>query len=415
LSTEQQNNVDASTVWTPANIVTLTRICLIPIFVVALLSPWPQYFPQSQALEIAKPIIATIIFIILAATDAVDGYLARSRGEVTNFGKFMDPLADKILVAAALLALVQLDVLPSWVVLIILTREFIVSGIRMVAAAEGQVIAASWYGKAKTVFQIIAIVLFLIKDSPILGSIHVGFNDWLYVLSWFFMIIALALTIISLVDYFVKSKDLLGFGPSRKFKSASHVSKNASATTIDSDHVFLTERTSALAEEVLEMAREQGRTIATAESCTGGLVSAALSSVPGSSDVLLGSVVSYANSVKTGVLHVSDLTLDTVGAVSKETACQMAHGARRRLKADIAVSLTGIAGPGGAVEGKPVGTVWIGVDSARINKAREFHFEGSRNEVREQACYYALRLFKRELTRLAEADEVIAARSSAAQ
>ncbi|MFR2245150.1 MAG: CDP-diacylglycerol--glycerol-3-phosphate 3-phosphatidyltransferase [Eggerthella lenta] len=135
--------------WTPANVVTLLRICLVPVFVVAIISPWPEYFPFWADAEASKPWIAAGIFILLAATDGLDGYLARSRGEVTNFGKFIDPLADKILVAAALLALIELGVLPSWVALVILTREFIVSGIRMVAASQGVVIAASWYGKAR--------------------------------------------------------------------------------------------------------------------------------------------------------------------------------------------------------------------------------------------------------------------------
>ncbi|MEG0375764.1 MAG: CDP-alcohol phosphatidyltransferase family protein, partial [Raoultibacter sp.] len=91
--------------WTPANIVTLIRICGVPLFVIALISPWPAWFPSWSEAELWKPWIATGIFILLAATDGLDGYLARSRGEVTNLGKFMDPLADKILVAAALLAL----------------------------------------------------------------------------------------------------------------------------------------------------------------------------------------------------------------------------------------------------------------------------------------------------------------------
>ena len=162
--------------WTPANVVTLLRICLVPVFVVAIISPWPEYFPFWADAEASKPWIAAGIFILLAATDGLDGYLARSRGEVTNFGKFIDPLADKILVAAALLALIELGVLPSWVALVILTREFIVSGIRMVAASQGVVIAASWYGKAKTVAQIVAIVLFIVKDSVVItdpqGVLH---------------------------------------------------------------------------------------------------------------------------------------------------------------------------------------------------------------------------------------------------
>ena len=98
--------------WTPANVVTLLRICLVPVFVVAIISPWPEYFPFWADAEASKPWIAAGIFILLAATDGLDGYLARSRGEVTNFGKFIDPLADKILVAAALLALIELGVLP---------------------------------------------------------------------------------------------------------------------------------------------------------------------------------------------------------------------------------------------------------------------------------------------------------------
>ena len=93
-----------TTIWTPANIVTLIRILLVPVFFVACVSPWPTWFPDWNEAELLKPWLAALLFVVLACTDALDGYLARSRGEVTNFGKFMDPLADKILVAAALLA-----------------------------------------------------------------------------------------------------------------------------------------------------------------------------------------------------------------------------------------------------------------------------------------------------------------------
>ena len=97
-------NKQATTLWTPANIVTLVRILLVPVFFVAFVSPWPDWFPDWSEAELLKPWLAALLFVVLACTDALDGYLARSRGEVTNFGKFMDPLADKILVAAALLA-----------------------------------------------------------------------------------------------------------------------------------------------------------------------------------------------------------------------------------------------------------------------------------------------------------------------
>ena len=195
--------------WTPANIVTLIRICLVPVFVLAILSPWPEWVGLPGITMEAKCVIAAGIFILISCTDWIDGYLARSRGEVTDFGKFMDPLADKILVTAALIALVELAVLPGWPVLIILAREFIVSGIRMVAASKGTVIAASWYGKAKTVFQIIAIVLFLLKDSLTFTTTAGAFTNPMFVLSWTVMVIALILTVMSMLDYLVKARHLL--------------------------------------------------------------------------------------------------------------------------------------------------------------------------------------------------------------
>ncbi|MBM6839644.1 CDP-diacylglycerol--glycerol-3-phosphate 3-phosphatidyltransferase, partial [Clostridium saudiense] len=108
-------------------------------------------------------IIATLIFIIASLTDQLDGYIARSRNQITTFGKFMDPLADKLLVTSALISLVELGLIPSYAAIIIIAREFAVSGLRTIAASEGKIIAASWWGKIKTVIQIIAIVLLLIK------------------------------------------------------------------------------------------------------------------------------------------------------------------------------------------------------------------------------------------------------------
>ncbi len=187
---------------TAANRVTLTRIVLIPVFLLVLLTEWPRLFPDAPVLAELRPWIAAIVFIVLAVTDSVDGYLARSRNEVTTFGKFLDPLADKLLVTAALLALVELQVLPAWIAFVILAREFIVSGLRMVASAEGLVIAASGYGKLKTVLQIIAIVMFLVKDSALIAFFGVQFVAVFNAASWLFMGAAVTLTIVSMVDYF---------------------------------------------------------------------------------------------------------------------------------------------------------------------------------------------------------------------
>ena len=376
--------------WTPANIVTLTRILLVPVFVVALLSPWPDYFPHWDDVELFKPWLAAFLFTILACTDALDGYLARSRGEITNFGKFMDPLADKILVASALLALVELQVLPSWVALVILVREFIVSGLRMVAASKGIVIAASWYGKAKTVFQIIAIILFIIKQSELLLSIHGEMGTILYIVSWTVMAIALILTVLSMLDYFVKAGDVLGF-KSRKKEHDDFFISTSEAFQPNEETYF------EQAKEVVELAKQNKVSLCTAESCTGGLIAGALTSVSGSSAVVNGGIVSYANEVKEHSLGVSSADLQQYGAVSSQVAEQMACGAHDSLRSDIAVSVTGIAGPGGGTKEKPVGTVWFGVCSSRGTKSKVMHFEGDREGIRSQTVSCALKLFKDEL------------------
>jgi CDP-diacylglycerol--glycerol-3-phosphate 3-phosphatidyltransferase len=378
-----------TTIWTPANIVTLIRILLVPVFFVAIISPWPDWFGNFEALSIVKPWIAALLFIVLACTDALDGYLARSRGEVTNFGKFMDPLADKILVAAALLALCELQVLPSWVALIILAREFIVSGLRMLAASEGVVIAASWYGKAKTVFQIIAIVLFIIKDSqpfttdPTIGSVF-------YALSWFIMAIALVLTVVSMLDYLAKSRDVLRFTPAKNESSSANSGDNHT-------DCLLTPEITSLAEKVVSAAQQKGITLSTAESCTGGLIAGALTAIPGSSAVIEGGIVSYSNEVKQQVLKVKKEDLDQYGAVSSEVAQSMAQGSRKKLSTSIAVSVTGIAGPGGASQQKPVGTVWFGIDSPYGTYSEVYYFNGNRNSIRKQTVEHALNLFTKEL------------------
>lgn len=186
-----------------ANRVTLMRVILIPVFVVVLLAKLPNWGPW----------IAALIFTALAATDAVDGYLARTRNEVTTFGKFIDPLADKLLVTAALVALVELGKVPAWIAIVIISREFIVSGLRLVAVAEGKVIAASSYGKVKTILQIAAIVGFIVKDSPVFAEFLGPTGDMAFMaLAWTVMGFALALTLLSMFDYFYHARDILS-GP----------------------------------------------------------------------------------------------------------------------------------------------------------------------------------------------------------
>lgn len=370
--------------WTPANIVTFLRICLVPVFVAAFLTNWPTWLGLEFISEQMKGLIAAALFILISCTDWIDGYLARSRNEVTDFGKFLDPLADKILVAAALIALVELQILPSWPVLIILAREFIVSGVRMIAAANGEVIAASWYGKFKTVFQIVAIVLFIVKYSVAYDSLGDALESPLFLLSWAVMLIALALTVFSMFDYLSKARHLIGFkrkGGDVGLPRASEVASRVSET----------------AQALVEAMSAEGSTLATAESLTGGMASAALTEVPGSSQVLKGGVVSYTNEVKSGVLGVDEEVLASEGAVSEAAALQMACGARERLNATYGLAMTGIAGPAGEEPGKPIGTVWIAVAGPKGSFGRSFRFDGDRELVRLQTVATALSLLQEEL------------------
>lgn len=399
MTSPSQSNQVSDKLWTPANVVTLIRICLVPVFVVALISPWPQWFGLPSVANDAKSLIAAGIFILISCTDWLDGYLARSRNEVTDFGKFMDPLADKILVVAALLVLIELGSLPSWVVLIIVAREFIVSGVRMVASSEGVVIAASWYGKFKTVFQMIAIVLFTVKDNHMIGSANAAFSDAMWLISWIVMGIALILTIASMLDYIAKARHLIGLAatPAHSAQKSEEDSRSAqsahterSALTTDEAASIEPHALASLAREVLDAAQAAGVTLGTAESLTGGLIAATLTEVPGSSESVRGGIVSYAADVKCELLGVDATTLATDGVVSEQTARAMAEGARRRLLCDVSVSVTGIAGPGGAEPGKPVGTVWMARSDSIGTVARCECFSGTRESVRLQTVRSAL-------------------------
>lgn len=154
------------------------------------------------------------------------------------------------------------------------------------------------------------------------------------------------------------------------------------------------DRKTELAQRVVSLATSYGMTVGTAESCTGGLVSGAITEIAGSSAALRGGIVSYDPAVKHDVLGVSQSVIDSpdMGVVSPECASQMATGARSVLRCDVAVSITGIAGPGGAEPGKPVGTVWFGLAYGNVVKTDLKHFGGSRGEVRSQAVCHALQL-----------------------
>lgn len=186
------------------NRITLARICLIPIMMVVLLVDF-GFYPDPIAwhgFELPyNQLIAALIFILAASTDGIDGYLARKNNMVTNLGKLLDPLADKLLVAAILISLVEMGKCDSWIAVVIISREFAVTGLRQIALLDGAVVAAGQSGKIKTVIQIVAIVALLINNFPFV-FLGIPFD---IIAIW----AAAAITIYSGIEYFVKNRHLL--------------------------------------------------------------------------------------------------------------------------------------------------------------------------------------------------------------
>ncbi|MBQ6853229.1 MAG: CDP-diacylglycerol--glycerol-3-phosphate 3-phosphatidyltransferase [Peptococcaceae bacterium] len=167
------------------NKLTIARMCMVPLFMIALMINTP-----------ASRLIATVIFALASLTDMLDGQIARKYNMVTNFGKLMDPLADKVLTAAAMICLVELGDLAAWIAVVIIFREYLITGLRSVAASENIVVAANIWGKVKTVCQMIALMLLMVKPQIVdLCGINIGL--WL-------MYVAVALTIYSGLDYVLK-------------------------------------------------------------------------------------------------------------------------------------------------------------------------------------------------------------------
>ncbi len=171
------------------NKLTIVRVILIPFFL---------FFLIVDKFGVVGNYIALVIFALASLTDMLDGHIARKYNLITNFGKFMDPIADKLLVSAALIAFVQLKSLPAWIVIVLISREFIISGFRLVASDNGLVLAASWWGKFKTIFQMLMCLFLIINlDNPVINVIEI-----------ILIYLSLILSIVSLFDYLIKNKNV---------------------------------------------------------------------------------------------------------------------------------------------------------------------------------------------------------------
>ena len=177
------------------NKITIFRVILIPVFLVLL---YVSAIPGNKWLALA-------VFIIASLSDMLDGKIARKYNLVTDFGKFMDPLADKLLVSAAMIALIELGRIPAWVVIVIISREFIISGFRLIAADNGIVIAAGWWGKVKTAVTMIMLCILIPDIATYFPSAATG----IHICEQILIYVSLILTVVSLIDYLVKNKGVI--------------------------------------------------------------------------------------------------------------------------------------------------------------------------------------------------------------
>ncbi len=322
--------------------ITYTRIVLTPLFMYLV-------FKDLQ-------FWAIFVFVIASGTDFFDGYIARKTNSATIFGAIMDPIADKFLITSALIALVEKGLLSSWIVVLIIFREYFISGLRIFASQRNISISAHFSGKVKTVLQMSMIISLIAQ----------------YQYAFILVYLTLILTIYSGIEYTIKYTRTLKKG------------------SIDDK-----------LKEVHKLLLEKGLTISVCESCTGGLLGSYLSKLPKSSNFFKGGIISYMSQIKEKVLGISKDLIEEKGVVSKEVAELMCKNTREIFESDISVSITGLAGPtpgDGKDREKPIGLVYIGlINNKGYKKIQEFLFKGDRESIRKKACESALSMIKESL------------------
>ena len=347
------------------NALTLSRLAAIPLLMILLIARF-DYHDQ----------IAAVLFVAFSFTDTLDGQIARRRGLVSDLGKFLDPLADKLFVLSVLIVLVQEGLVAAWVVVLIFSRELLITILRSVGASQGRVIAAAPMGKTKTATQMAAVVLLILqRPYPSLvtfAELAVG--------------IAIIFTVGSGIDYMWRFRHVLsplsGEVPtgsrSDPLGEGGPGAKRA-GSSVDP-----------LAIELGSLLAKSRLTLSVAESCTGGLLGSLITDQPGSSAYFTGGVIAYADEVKRAQLGVPAELLAQHGAVSREVAIAMAEGVRLKFATTLGASITGIAGPD-AEDGKPVGLTYIAVATPRGTTCNEYTFSGDRWANRRQGAGQALR------------------------
>jgi len=348
------------------NLLTLARLATIPLLMALLMLRFPYHDQAAAAL-----------FVLASLTDTLDGNLARSRNQVTELGKFLDPLADKLFILSVLIVLVQEGELSVWVVMVIFSRELLITVLRSLSASQGHVISATPFGKTKTISQVLAVLLLILqRPYPQLR--------WLALAAVAF---AVVFTVASGVDYLWRFRHVV-LRPHFRARPEAVPGGGAPSAGQQVDPRVVT---------IHELLARQDWKLAVAESCTGGLLAATFTDCPGSSDFFKGGIVSYTNEVKEHLLQVPSRLLEDPGAVSAEVAQAMAESVRRQLAADLGVAITGLSGPESDGTGKPVGLTYIWLADHNGGEGRSFQFSGDRWQNRRQAVSEALELLLRRL------------------
>jgi len=338
------------------NALTLSRLAAIPVLMILLIA---RFQGHDQ--------IAAALFILVSFTDTLDGQIARRRGLVSDLGKFLDPLADKLFVLSVLIVLVQEGLVAAWIVVLIFSRELLITILRSVGASQGRIISAAPMGKTKTMTQMAAVVLLILqRPYPALvpfADLAVG--------------VAIIFTVGSGIDYMWRFRHVLWPG--------------AGGNVNPGEAPQAGTRVEPLARELGDRLTKSGLTLSVAESCTAGLLGSLITDQPGSSAYFMGGVIAYSDEAKRTQLGVPSDLLAAHGAVSREVAIAMAEGARSKFATTLAASITGIAGPD--AEGpKPVGLTYIAVAGPRGTTCSEYRFKGDRWANRREAADEAVRL-----------------------
>ena len=324
------------------NRLTIIRILLVPVVVAVYLCMDPTIGVIDEASGLAlRDVIAFVIFAVASITDFFDGMLARKNNWITSFGKFADPIADKMLVNTVLILMVYFHQANVIAVLLMIARDLIVDGLRMSAANSGEVVSAGIFGKLKTVLQMFALVFLLLKDWPF---VYMGIcMD--QILLW-------AATVASLYSGWIYFNQL------KKY-----------------------------AKQLVSLCTENHLTISSCESLTAGLFTSTIASIPGASAILKGGLVTYFTPMKSVLAHVDVNLIQEYGVISEECAYAMARNTREIMDVDYCVSFTGNAGPS-AWEEKPAGRVYCAIASKKAVRVYGFQCTGlSRNDVREHVVW----------------------------